>query len=836
MSATAPPHLPSLRVFHLCLLAWLASPAPAAHAYTFATPPPPELSVSTTNAGQIRVDWTLYPAVDTYRLWQSQSPGGPYSQVPWVTGGSGTVINSLAPSAFYRLEASPLDANSLLASTLLRRIAYGPTPDELERVRRIGPGAYLSEQLAPEAISEDLPHNRLSPTDGWIHVTATGTGSGSTLYLYLAEAGEGYIDDIQLVAGTVPEVGRNLVLNGDFELPLTATDWIVASNHLDSAVVTDVRHAGNGSLHVVATAGGTTRASAIVQDLTPALTSTATYTLSYWWLPSKTYPAPFSARLSGSGITSSPGTIRDLLEAGTGNINDLRAFHLLNAIHSRKQLLEVLLQFLDNHFVTQYSKTADHLDGQYPDNGEQYVAAQLEYRELQRWREALLNPKCTFLDLLKVSAESPAMIIYLDTVGSKGNGSNIANENYARELLELFTFGVDNGYDQRDIEEMSRIWTGWTIRFVAPGQESNPFATKSTVLKPGAPAGTTAVTDLFGTWSSVYNPAVHSTAAKNLFFTHDATGSQTEPKTYPGRFGPGYAGKPYSLTVPGRAGTNGLSEAYLVLAHLANQPFTQEFISVKLCRLLVHEEFRHGTYDYSAPDPSPEAALVKSCMDAWDSTEPKGQIRTVLRTILESDIFRGHGASGHKVKTPLEFVVSAVRALLSTGPTGMPTAVADGYFLRTPIRRAGNMDLFNRAEPDGFPEAGSPWISAGTLAERLRFVQAYLMPTSYPVKSGDAGATAADPVALVQVRLQAAQQRDTGAVADLVLDLLFAGEGRGNLEGYRQLAVNFLNTADDGITSSPFAGLTTTGSPSAYEIRLRGLVAMLLTTPRFQEQ
>ena len=83
-----------------------------------------------------------------------------------------------------------------------------------------------------------------------------------------------------------------------------------------------------------------------------------------------------------------------------------------------------------------------------------------EYREMTKWRNAMLNPNCTFYDLLKISAESPAMIVYLDTVNSKGNNNNVANGNYARELLELFTYGVDNGYDQNDIVIMSRAWTG----------------------------------------------------------------------------------------------------------------------------------------------------------------------------------------------------------------------------------------------------------------------------------------------------------------------------------------------------------------------------------------
>src|SRR4030095_11646903 len=104
------------------------------------------------------------------------------------------------------------------------------------------------------------------------------------------------------------------------------------------------------------------------------------------------------------------------------------------------------------------------------------IATDWEYREMTKWRNAMLNPQCTFYDLLRISAESPAMIIYLDTVDSRGDGTNIANENYARELFELFTMGVDNGYEQNDIVAMSRAWTGWTLRLVDDGREGDPFA------------------------------------------------------------------------------------------------------------------------------------------------------------------------------------------------------------------------------------------------------------------------------------------------------------------------------------------------------------------------
>src|SRR5262249_1385732 len=140
------------------------------------------------------------------------------------------------------------------------------------------------------------------------------------------------------------------------------------------------------------------------------------------------------------------------------------------------QLLEILDQFLENHFVTQYDKSNDYFDRYYNDGTvTARLAAQLEFKQNQRWRQALLVPACTFYNLLRISAERLAMIIYLDTVDSRGDGRNIANENYARELFELFTLGVDNGYDQTDIVEASKCWTGWSVRLVDPVNEFNPL-------------------------------------------------------------------------------------------------------------------------------------------------------------------------------------------------------------------------------------------------------------------------------------------------------------------------------------------------------------------------
>ena len=283
--------------------------------------------------------------------------------------------------------------------------------------------------------------------------------------------------------------------------------------------------------------------------------------------------------------------------------------------------------------------------------------------------------------------------------------------------------------------------------------------------------------------------------------------------------------------------TNSIQEGFQVLAHLADQPFTQEYLCVKLCRLLVHDDFAHG-YDFTDPNLSAEGQLVRACMQAWESSSPKGQIRKVLEVILNSELFRSQSASMQKVKTPFEFTVSAVRALRAQMTDGTYTANTDpNNGVRSPINRMGRMRLFDREEPDGWPEAGVPWISAGTLTERLRFVQSLLLPNVANVSRPDASGSVADPVRLLKAKLPQSAWTDAAAVAEYFVNILYPGEGRANLDEYRQTAVWYLNMADNGTTASSFSALDPNGAANGpYDLRVRGMVAMLMTFPRFQEQ
>ncbi len=136
----------------------------------------------------------------------------------------------------------------------------------------------------------------------WVYVTATGTASSSLFYIYLQSAGDVYVDDVATVAGSVPGVGVNVLTNGGFESPLAGT-WTVSSNLTNSVISTAIKHSGNSSLHLVSMAAGTTQSSAIWQTISPALTSGATYSLSFWYLQN-TNGGPLTLRLSGSGIVA----------------------------------------------------------------------------------------------------------------------------------------------------------------------------------------------------------------------------------------------------------------------------------------------------------------------------------------------------------------------------------------------------------------------------------------------------------------------------------------------------------------------------------------------------
>ncbi len=323
----------------------------------------------------------------------------------------------------------------------------------------------------------------------------------------------------------------------------------------------------------------------------------------------------------------------------------LQQLAIVRAALSERQLREVMVDFWTNHFNVFVGKGADRF--LLPS----YIEETIRPRSLGR-----------FEDLLIATAESPAMLFYLDNAQSVAPGSappserrpfiflrrrfgmnempeerrqrraTGINENYARELLELHTLGVDGGYTQQDIIEVARIFTGWSIE---PPERGSGF--------------------VFRDWA-------HDRGTKHVF----------------------------GLTFD----DDGKDEGIRLLTFLANEHATMHHVSTKLCARFVADE---------PPDGCVDAAVA-----AWQKT--RGDIRAVLRAIFTSPDFWSARAVRSKVKTPFEFVVSAVRA------TGIEPD--DTPRLAQLVGRLGE-PLYQQPAPTGYPETEAHWVNSGALLARM---------------------------------------------------------------------------------------------------------------------
>jgi uncharacterized protein (DUF1800 family) len=314
----------------------------------------------------------------------------------------------------------------------------------------------------------------------------------------------------------------------------------------------------------------------------------------------------------------------EVLKRGRQVMSDLEQAKLLRAVYSERQLEEVLVDFWFNHFNVFAGKGATR----------NYVT---EY-ERDAIRPHVLG---NFRDMLGATAKSPAMLFYLDNWLSSAEGARRAqarrssgiNENYARELLELHTLGVDGGYTQQDIVNVAKAFTGWTMQ---PRQGSG----------------------------FMFVAGRHDRGEKVVL---------------------GQAIKP-----------GGVDEGERVLDIVAAHPSTARHIATKLATRFVSD--------------TPPQALVDRAAAKFTAT--RGDLRQVLEVILMSPEFSSPAAHRAKVKTPLEFVASALRATGAEVRTALPLA-------RT-LRDMG-MPLYLCQPPTGYDETATTWVSAGALVSRMNF-------------------------------------------------------------------------------------------------------------------
>jgi hypothetical protein len=217
----------------------------------------------------------------------------------------------------------------------------GLTPEQdlvVDRVRyeAVAPWAIPAGGTSLQAIAPMVDNSRVgnwatgttSPVASpqWVYFWTNVTPGSSRFYLYMTNVGDIYLDDLRIVAGPSPHMGVNAVINGDFELPLAGT-WNLAGSFASSTLSTAVKHTGNSSLHLIATAAGTGSGNSIYQDLTPALTNGGTYTLSFWYLQGTggAVAARFSGAASAFIAGQTPYLPAPALSRTPGAVNSVKA-------------------------------------------------------------------------------------------------------------------------------------------------------------------------------------------------------------------------------------------------------------------------------------------------------------------------------------------------------------------------------------------------------------------------------------------------------------------------------------------------------------------------------
>ena len=384
-------------------------------------------------------------------------------------------------------------------------------------------------------------------------------------------------------------------------------------------------------------------------------------------------------------------------------IQQLDASRIMRAVYSERQLQEQMVDFWSNHFNVYANKAAVRWF-------------------LPEYDRDVIRPNAlgNFKDLLLATAKSPAMLFYLDNFQSvspnmQANNANRnrqmqngqlnpqrrerikerlglndeeldarmkqmqqrqtqakkqtrgINENYARELMELHTLSVDGGYTQKDVQEVARCFTGWTIvdprgyrRMAASmidGTQDKRAARQAKAL--GLPEDVESGTFYF-------NERAHDRGEK--------------------------------IVLGQKINEGGMKDGLKVLDILVNNPATAKFVARKLAVKFVSD--------------NPSDALVGRVADAFHNS--KGDIKTTLRALFTDKEFYAPENYRAKIKTPFELVVSAIRTV---------GADTNGGQVQALLVKMGE-PLYGYIAPTGYPDMAEDWVNTGALLERMNFAVA----------------------------------------------------------------------------------------------------------------
>ena len=553
------------------------------------------------------------------------------------------------------------------ATHALNRLTFGPRPGDVERVQAIGVKKWVEMQLNPEQIDDSLLEARLQsfpamhlseqgllqafPSGALIRAVADGKVTMPTdrvehaiyqnqVFAYeekrqkqAQEAARQPGSEPTATSGTSATAPPVMSEAGQENAKAAANESVIA----DAMALEDVASSPSITVHEQKLYADL--ASTQIVNLSPGQRLDRLVSMKPGQLRSfmKGLVPEERAQLTAGMTPQQKETVVALINPTSLVAGELLQTRLLTDIYSQRQLQAVMTDFWLNHFNVYLKK------------------GQFAPWYLVDYQQNVIAPHAMgkFEDLLVATAKSPAMLFYLDNHSSIGPHSLAAeraranpaakskdlglNENYARELMELHTLGVDGGYTQKDVTEVAKVFTGWTIE------------------EPRKGGGFT------------FNERRH------------------EP-------GPKY--------VLGHAiQENGEQEGLAVLHQLASSPATAHHLSQQLAERFVSD--------------TPPPALVDRMAKTYLHTD--GDIRQVLRTMFTSPEFWSREAYRAKVKTPEEFVLSAVRA--TKGEVERPAIVLNA------MNQLG-MPFYGCQTPNGYSWTAGAWVNSGDLLTRINIALA----------------------------------------------------------------------------------------------------------------
>jgi uncharacterized protein (DUF1800 family) len=606
---------------------------------------------------------------------QSIATDAPRVKAKSITKGAGKVAGAKAAAVVALTERER-------AVQILDRFTFGARPGDVDRVMAMGTQNWFEQQLTPEAIKDPALDKRLGdfPTLTMTPEQALTVFPDRGTVQQVADGKRAYPADPLLAAMYEVQVAKLMqekarrTPDASGNLPAEPTDAEKAAEKAEGQA-TAARVAGE----LFAMAKGARMAALARMPVEDRIAFT-------------TYVGGDQKNELMADFTPREREIFLAMQSRVGAQyqigQELAQAKMVRAVLAERQLQEVMTDFWFNHFNIYIAKDSD-----------QWYTTSYERDAIRK------NALGKFGDLLLATAQSPAMMVYLDnwlSVGpdSLANGVNPANpkskagnkglnENYGREVMELHTVGVNGGYTQADVTNLAAILTGWTVNQpnLAGGFQFDP--------KKHEPGTKTWMGHRVGSGADfVIQGASAAAVAKAAVAT-----TMPDEMSMDGMMGvaSGSAGaEQRAVALAMTPGNEGMREGLEALNLLAHSPQAAHFISWKIAQRFV------------ADDPPP--GLVERMAATF--LQSGGDIKAVLRTLVGSPEFNSKKYFRNKVKTPMEFLASAYRTTL-TDPSN-PGALVN-------TMKTMGMPLYYALPPTGYYITADHWMNTGALVDRLNF-------------------------------------------------------------------------------------------------------------------